>query len=182
MRKRSLALSKNLVLCLCLVAINGFGQPPSSPERYSRQDTLRGSITEERAWWDVLKYRLFIQPDFARKFIKGEVTITYHVIKQSGAAQLMQIDLQPPMKIDKVYLSSKTNTPTTNSLAFRRDGNVYYVEVPTRNKTIDSIRIQFSGNPVIAINPPWDGGWIFTKDKKGRPWLTVACQGLGASS
>jgi len=26
-----------------------------------------------------------------------------------------------------------------------------------------------------------DGGWIFTKDAKGRPWMTVACQGLGAS-
>src|SRR4029079_6357812 len=31
------------------------------------------------------------------------------------------------------------------------------------------------------VRPPWDGGWIFTKDAQGRPWMTVACQGLGAS-
>ena len=36
-------------------------------------------------------------------------------------------------------------------------------------------------NPVKHKRPPWDGGWIFTKDAKGRPWMSVACQGLGAS-
>ena len=34
---------------------------------------------------------------------------------------------------------------------------------------------------VEAVNPPWDGGWIWTKDSLGNPWMSVACQGLGAS-
>ena len=47
--------------------------------------------------------------------------------------------------------------------------------------SIHSISIAYSGKPREAVRPPWDGGWIFTKDEKGRPWMTVACQGLGAS-
>ncbi|HEV3251054.1 MAG TPA: M1 family metallopeptidase, partial [Puia sp.] len=47
--------------------------------------------------------------------------------------------------------------------------------------TADSIGIDFEGKPRIAVRPPWDGGWIFTKDELGRPWMSVACQGLGAS-
>src|SRR5690606_24397353 len=40
---------------------------------------------------------------------------------------------------------------------------------------------KFSGTPVAAKNPPWDGGWIWSKDSLGRPWMSVACQGRGAS-
>ncbi|MBC7617282.1 MAG: M1 family metallopeptidase, partial [Pedobacter sp.] len=36
-------------------------------------------------------------------------------------------------------------------------------------------------NPRVARNPPWDGGFIFKKDKGGNPFVSVACQGLGAS-
>jgi aminopeptidase N len=46
---------------------------------------------------------------------------------------------------------------------------------------LHTIFIYFHGKPREAVQPPWDGGWIFSKDAKGRPWMTVACQGLGAS-
>jgi aminopeptidase N len=45
-----------------------------------------------------------------------------------------------------------------------------------------TLGIEYHGNPIIAKRPPWDGGWIFTKDAQGRPWMSVACQGLGASA
>jgi aminopeptidase N len=51
----------------------------------------------------------------------------------------------------------------------------------TKRKAEQTLTVYFSGAPRVAKNPPWDGGWIFTKDKEGRPWMTVACQGLGAS-
>jgi aminopeptidase N len=47
--------------------------------------------------------------------------------------------------------------------------------------TVGTLALGFKGNPRVAKNPPWDGGWIFKKDKQGRPWMSVACQGLGAS-
>ena len=47
--------------------------------------------------------------------------------------------------------------------------------------TEQQIEIYYHGKPKEAIRPPWDGGWIWKKDEQGRPWMSVACQGLGAS-
>jgi aminopeptidase N len=140
---------------------------------FTQQDTLRGTVTKERAWWDVMYYAITVDPDFANKTIKGTNVITFRV---TGDVQKMQIDLQQPMQIDEVVYHQKR-------LKCSRDQNVYYLEFnqPLKKGSTDSIRITFSGKPREAVNPPWDGGWIWAKDKHGNPWMTVACQGLGAS-
>ncbi|HEX7904161.1 MAG TPA: M1 family metallopeptidase [Chitinophagaceae bacterium] len=188
---RSLLLFSLLLLSLMDIS---YSQPLNQKKIFTRQDTLRGSITPERAWWDVVKYKIFIQPNFSDKTIKGQIVIIYRVVN-NPATKRMQIDLQEPMHIDgvtsndgpAVHVTKSTGHKETTAhqppraLTYKRDGNVYYIEdAPQKNK-IDSILINFSGSPRIASNPPWDGGWIFTKDEKGRPWMTVACQGLGAS-
>ncbi len=183
------------VLCsllLTIFAATGCAQPLGQKKQFTHQDTLRGSVTPERAWWDVQQYNLFVAPDYASRRIKGKITIVYKTI--SKGTTRMQIDLQTPMKIDQVYghdgqVVTLMKTPTgggsiphrlARQLKFTREGNVYYLE-DAPHAALDSITIEFSGAPLIAVNPPWKGGWIFTKDAKGRPWMTVACQGLGAS-
>ena len=65
---------------------------------------------------------------------------------------------------------------------FYNEGNVWHVPLPKAAKnSVHELTVLYHGDPRIAKNPPWDGGWIFTKDAQGRPWMTVACQGLGAS-
>ncbi|MGN6417918.1 MAG: M1 family metallopeptidase [Pseudobacter sp.] len=158
---------------LALFSLSCTAQPLSSKKSFTRQDTLRGSITPERAWWNVLKYAITVEPDFNSKTIRGSNTIQFAVL-QPGTK--MQIDLQQPMEI----LSAKWKN---NSLEFRRDGNVYYLQFPSAPAagTTQSITIEFGGKPREAQRPPWDGGWIWRKDAKGNPWMSVACQGLGAS-
>ena len=149
---------------------------PLCAQPFTMADTLRGSMGEGRLKWDVLKYDISIEPDYANRSLSGSNTITYF---DSGVKK-MQIDLQAPMQIDSIYRSGMP-------LNFFREGNVYWVLVRDTaamykiKPGIDSLTIYFSGKPIIATNAPWNGGWIFTKDKQGRPWMTVACQGLGAS-
>ena len=93
----------------------------------------------------------------------------------------MQIDLQQPLTIDNLYYDGKLyiNYP---AMPYYNEGNVWHIPLPKAAlNSVHTIGIEYHGNPRIAINPPWDGGWIFTKDSLGRPWMTVACQGLGAS-
>lgn len=76
---------------------------------------------------------------------------------------------------DKLYI----NYPAK---PYYNEGNVWHIPLPKAQvNSIHSITIAYHGKPRIALRAPWDGGWIFTKDEKGRPWMTVACQGLGAS-
>jgi aminopeptidase N len=172
-------MKKNLMLLTALLTgLCVFSQPLNHKREFTHQDTLRGSITPERAWWDVLRYDIQVKPDYDTKSIGGSVTITYKVVKkcQPAACPLMQIDLQQPMNITKIEDGSHVNR------SFTREGNVFHVSMPqSKLNSTQQVTIFFSGNPRVAVNPPWDGGWIFTKDAKGRPWMSVACQGLGAS-
>lgn len=147
--------------------------PP--PGKYSRADTLRGSITPERAWWNVLHYDITIQPDFEKKFTSGNNVITYKV-RDSAITDLMQIDLQSPLHIDSIKYNAAGN------LSFTNEGNVWWVKMPIQKKgAINKLQVFYSGHPKEAIKAPWDGGWTFTTDSLGRPWMTVTCQGIGAS-
>jgi aminopeptidase N len=68
-------------------------------------------------------------------------------------------------------------------LTFNREGNAVFVSFGQvqRRGAVDSITVHYSGNPVVAKNAPWDGGFVWTRDKNGNPWVAVACEGIGAS-
>jgi aminopeptidase N len=158
-----------------LIPFTGQTQVTPQSKVFTRSDTLRGSITPERAWWDVLRYDITVKPAFHDKTIVGKNKITYKVLNRSGLEK-MQIDLQVPLHIDSILYSN------TSRLSFSQEGNVWHVEVPDQKSTsVQSIEVFYSGKPHEAINAPWDGGWTFTRDSLGRPWMTVTCQGVGAS-
>jgi aminopeptidase N len=167
---------KLLLLTVISFALSLSGQTQLlTPQReFTRADTLRGSITPERAWWNLLKYELHVTPDYDKQSLSGENAITFQAIADG---QTMQIDLQEPMNLLSATWGKK-------SLSFVREGNVFHVRWPKPLKTgeIETVRLKFEGKPRIAVNPPWDGGWIWTKDKEGRAWMTVADEGLGASA
>lgn len=160
------------MVCL-LMAASCSGQPLQQKKDFTKQDTLRGSITPERAWWDVVCYTVAINTDYDNRSIEGKCDIQFRVL---SAGNRMQIDLQKPMMIRRVYSGDQ-------KFEFTREGNVYYINFPEQlsKGSLQTLTLVFGGNPVIAARPPWDGGWIFKKDSLGRPWMTVACQGLGAS-
>lgn len=154
----------------------GIAQPLNQKTAFNRQDTLRGSLGYGRMNWDVLHYDVTVQPDYANKTISGKNIIRFY----DNGAKLMQIDMQEPMIIDSAVAEGRV-------LKISREGNVYWVEYrdPKAMYKIApgprDLTIYFHGKPVEAKRPPWDGGWIWKKDKQGSPWMSVACQGLGAS-
>lgn len=167
------------ILVLFFIAISALpvqAQLGVSKKVFTRQDTLRGSNGEGRSWWDIMRYDIHVKLDIPGKLISGFVDIGLKVTGKPG--KTMQIDLQEPMQIDKVEIIG-TQIP----VPFTREGNVYWLH-PKQSLVANpekKIRIYFKGNPKVALRAPWDGGWIFSKDEKGRDWISVACQGLGAS-
>ncbi|MBX2901066.1 MAG: M1 family metallopeptidase [Cyclobacteriaceae bacterium] len=159
-------------LLLVLIVVLFYTQA-TAQRQITRQDTLRGSLTPERTWWDVLHYAITVTPDYPTKTIRGNVVLK---VKALTTGQRMQLDLQEPMQLDDAFGLSQ-------SIKFTREGNVYFLnfDQPVEKGLEFSIDLTFSGKPREAIRPPWDGGWIWAKDAKGRPWMSVACQGLGAS-
>lgn len=145
----------------------------NSDKDFTRQDTLRGSITKERVWWDVKHYYLNIKINPADSTITGSNTIQYQVIKEYNC---IQVDLQNPMKIYKV-------TQDGVDLKYKREGNAFFIELVSPQKTgaLKELIVFFGGKPKIALNPPWDGGITWKKDNNGNSFVASSCQGLGAS-
>lgn len=155
-------------------------QPLGEKRSFTRQDTLRGSVGPERAWWDVLHYDVRVQPDYNDQSIRGKTTIRYKVLP-GRQSDYMQIDLQQPLTIDSLFYNGKLyiNYPPK---PYYQEGNVWHIPLPrVPAGTVQTLSIVYHGKPRVAKMPPWDGGWIFSKDKNGQPWMSVACQGLGAS-
>ena len=139
----------------------------------SRQDTLRGSITPERAWWDLTYYHLDIKVEPDKKYISGSNTVGYKVLESN---KVMQIDLQKPMNITSITSKNK-------ELKFTREGNAYFVELRKKQKKgdVNYIKINYEGFPKEAIRAPWDGGLSWKKDENDNHFIATSCQGLGAS-
>lgn len=185
-----------LLLCICSCSLQPVQTVKDSKDLAEKvmdfkPEVLRGSNTEFRNWWNVKRYDLLITPDYSKKFISGTVSMEYEVTGVS-ADKIMQIDLQEPMQITDIVQIAKSpfNDQTQKEFTFSKDdwirsGNTYFIDIealPVKDNEKQIIKFYFEGYPRIAKNAPWDGGWVFTKDEKGRPWMSAAVQGLGASA
>ena len=155
------------VIIILALNINAYAQ------QFTHQDSLRGSITTERIWWDLNYYHLDIKVDPSDSSIKGQNTIVYTVLEEY---QVMQIDLQPPLRIVN---ASQNNI----SLDIYSDGNAHFIELPEIQEIgdINKIVVYYEGHPQVAIRPPWDGGITWTYDDNGNSFIASSCQGIGAS-
>jgi aminopeptidase N len=141
--------------------------------KFTHQDTLRGSITPERSWWDLTYYHLDIVVNPADSTIIGTNTVYYRVLTP---ATLMQIDLQPPLVLSKAVQNGK-------SLKIIRDGNAHFIELAGKQETgsLNSVILYYGGRPKIATRPPWEGGITWKRDQNNLPFIASSCQGDGAS-
>ncbi|MDO5974203.1 M1 family metallopeptidase [Flavivirga jejuensis] len=145
----------------------------SEKNNFTRQDTLRGSITTERVWWDLTYYHLDIKVDPDNKFISGKNTIQYKVLKDHS---VMQVDLQTPLNLTKAIQNGK-------ELNIKHDGNAHFINLVEKQKIgdINTIDVYYNGNPKEAVRAPWDGGISWKKDQNDNHFVASSCQGLGAS-
>lgn len=149
--------------------------------QFSKADSLRGGYGESRIWWDLTHYDLSVEFLPASQTIKGSNVVTYTILKDIQAKKkVIQIDLQEPLILDSIIFEAQLLSNT----AIRKDGNAYFFEtnnLKTKESFKASFTVYYHGNPRKAVNAPWDGGVIWKKDANGLPWVSVACQGLGAS-
>jgi len=149
-------------------------QPFDRGEMYSRQDSLRGSNTPERAWWDLRHYRLAVWVYPEKQEIEGVNTITY-VVKSDHPGRL-QIELQKPMVLEQAVQNGK-------SLSWDQEGMIYFIQLQDEQPvgSRQELALTFGGKPKKARRAPWDGGFSWTKDDEGNHFIATSNQGEGSS-
>ncbi len=142
-------------------------------QTYTHADSLRGGIGKARAWWDLKHYDLHVAFNYPDSSIKGKNTILYTVLESD---QVLQLDLMEPMQLDSVIQEKQV-------CKWKKDGNAYFIHLPKAQikGEFKSLTAYFHGKPKVAKQAPWDGGIIWTKDARQRPWISLACQGMASS-
>ncbi len=156
--------------CFAALAILSLVQDTT---HYTHADTLRGSNGPARAWWDVQFYDLHVRVNLADSSVRGWNAMTYRVLQLSRD---MQIDLQQPLEIDSIVQDGQ-------KLTYRRDGNALFVTLQANQRAGETraITVWYHGKPHVGRRLPWDGGFTFSRDSLGQPWIATANEGVGAS-
>ncbi len=162
-------LKKTVLIPFCCFQLMCFAQQ----KEFTHQDTLRGSITPERAWWNLTYYHLSVKVDIENQTLLGSNLIRYQVL---ASQQILQIELQEPLKITKIIQQE-------NELSFKKDGYSYLIQLTQNQKIgdINELTVYYEGTPQVSKNPPWSGGLSWKTDENGNPWVVTTCQGIGAS-
>ncbi|RBA28598.1 M1 family metallopeptidase [Flavobacterium tibetense] len=160
---------KNQLVVLFICFGFGFAQA-----QFSRKDSLQGGLRVERTSFDVLRYDLNITINPDEKEISGYNDITFKAVNPT---KKIQLDLFDNMKIDEI------SNQNFGKLEYVREENAVFVQFPSSliQDSVYTIRFMYHGNPKIAKNAPWDGGFVFKKDSNGKDFIGVAVQGTGAS-
>ncbi len=142
-------------------------------KEYTRADSLRGGLCHARTCYDVTFYDLKVKIDTATQSISGTNRIVFKAIEDF---KTMQIDLFANLNI----VSIKQNG---EAVKYRREFNAVFVDLNDFMKRglNGEIEVRYNGKPIIAKRAPWDGGFTWTQDKNGKPWIAVSCEGMGAS-
>ncbi|MCB0820760.1 MAG: hypothetical protein KDC13_09060, partial [Bacteroidetes bacterium] len=102
------------------------------------------------------------------------MNVTQHWVNTENTDTL-KLNLQAPYRIKMILLGNQAAPWQYDTLSHTLS-IALFKKSPTQK-----VKIICEGKPRIAVKPPWDGGFIWTKSANGKDWLTVACQGEGAS-
>ena len=146
---------------------NQYNLPKLTPNNF-----LMGHLNENRSSYRVSFYDIDIDFDIANKSLNGFVTIKAESIRDLNK---LQIDLAENLNIKNIIFQNE-------EVPFSRDFDAVLVEFPEtiRKNNFFEFTVYYGGIPQNADNPPWAGGFTWSKDKDGRDWIAVSCEGEGA--
>ncbi|MEJ7736423.1 MAG: M1 family metallopeptidase [Chitinophagaceae bacterium] len=144
-----------------------FNSPVTAQNRDISYMSSGGKLNPLQANMDIRHYTLALDVDIANESIAGSVTIDF-ILQQPTDTVLF--DLVHFMNVTRIKSMKKT-------IPFYQDHDfIYIVNAGGFKAGRQSINIQYNGKPPIAVKPPWNGGFTWTKDSKGNPWVAINCQ------
>lgn len=138
----------------------------------TQNNFLIGNLNENRSSYRVSFYDINIDFDIQNKSLNGFVTVKAESIRDLDK---LQIDLAENLNIKKITHKNK-------NLSFLRKFDSVIIDFKSviKKDSIFEFTVFYEGVPQSADNPPWAGGFTWSKDKNGRDWVAVTCEGEGA--
>ncbi len=133
--------------------------------------TSGGKLKPLQAIMDIRHYTIALDVDINQKAINGYAEIEVNL---SSPTDTLLFDFIHLLQIKKILVDGREQNFSL------KDDQIFITNKSAFTAEKHKVRIYYGGNPPIAINPPWEGGFTWTKDKNGNPWINIVCQLQGA--
>jgi aminopeptidase N len=131
-----------------------------------------GKLNPLQAIMDIKHYTLRLDIDIPAKKINGSAEIE---LVLSQTTDTLLFNLVHLLTVQNIKVNEK-------DISFlQKDDKIYIVSSERFKKGAQKIKISYGGEPPVAVKPPWNGGFTWTKDAKGNPWVVINCQLQGAT-
>jgi len=150
------------VVLFLIISVFSFGQNLRSG----------GVLKPEQAIMDIRHYTIALEVDPQTKSIKGYTEIDLIL---SATSPVLLLDLWHGMKVEQTLVNGKKE-PFNHGEddLLRINGTKPFGAGKIK------IKVVYGGTPAEAIRPPWNGGFTWSADSKGNPWISITCQSEGA--
>ncbi|MFY9342942.1 MAG: M1 family metallopeptidase [Planctomycetota bacterium] len=143
-----------------------------TPLAPAQRNVSGGPLRPDQACYDVLHYRLQIDVHPEHKSIGGTLTMR---AKWLTASPVLSLDLDQQFSMMMATLDGKVVGQK------HQDGRIEIRPEPALQPGAEfTVQVTYGGVPREARNPPWEGGFTWSKTKDGKPWIATSCQGEGA--
>ncbi len=130
-----------------------------------------GKLNPLQANMDIRHYTLSLEVDIPNQSINGFVETDLILAHQ---ADTILFDLIDRFEVKRIWVDKQI-------VNFSRKEDKIFITTPKGfSAGKHTVRIEYGGKPPIAVKPPWNGGFTWTKDKNGNPWVVINCQSDGA--
>ncbi len=157
----------SLILLLFLVPVTNL----YAQNRDISYMTSGGKLHPLQAIMDIRHYTLALDVDIKQETIAGYTSIDLIL---SQPTDTLLFDLVHLLRVSRITANNKT-------VKFFQQADYIFITNKEGFKVgKHSIKIEYGGKPPVAVKPPWEGGFTWTKDKGGHPWVAINCQLEGA--
>ena len=158
---------KFVILLYCSFLFSCQSIPPLEPV----VGNTGGQISDIAAKTDVVRYDIDIELFPDTQSIKGQVDTSFILLNPTDKVQLK---LDPRFELLDVQVDSK-------DVRYERISGLITIYLPeVHNKGYKLVStITYSGKPHVALNAPWDGGFVWSKTPSNEDWIATAVQGEG---
>ena len=129
-----------------------------------------GKLNPLQAIMDIRHYTIALDVNIENKTIEGSTEVE---ILLSKSTDTLLLDLVHLLSVHKVKVNNK---PVSFE---QKNDKIYITSTSPFLMGKQTIRVEYGGEPPVAIKPPWTGGFTWTKDRSGNDWVAINCQKEG---
>lgn len=134
-----------------------------------------GPILPEQAAFDVTYYEIDLGVDPSARSIAGGVTTVARILEPT---RRLVLDLDTTFTVSRI---TELFGGRSRELPWERRGGRLWIDLERERAagSTAAVRVEYSGNPRVAPQAPWDGGFVWARTEGGQPWIATAVQGEG---